>query len=97
MGSLVTLSEVNGLLNNLPSIFELYNSLYHGVRLFNFDNYIKSKFTLNINPIYLVETSNQTGVGPESKGKNVDTSHSNQNPPKSRSNSPGSNISDTEY
>jgi hypothetical protein len=52
---------------------------------------------INIDQIYLTESSDKTRGGSESKGKNVDTSHNNQSPPKSRSNSPGFNISDTEY
>ena len=43
MVCLVTFSGSLGLFHKLPSIFELYNSLYHGVRLFNFNQYIKAK------------------------------------------------------
>lgn len=94
---LATFSEVYGLLNNLPSIFELYNSIYHGVRLFSFDQYIKTKIpTVNTDHIYMVETPDETRGGSQSKGKNVDTSQGDKSPV-SRPNSPGSDTSETEY
>ena len=81
MGCLATFSEVYGMLNNLPSIFELYNSIYNGVRLFNFDQYIKAKIpTVYIKPYINCDNNNPTlgnstltePSSPNSTGSNKD-------------------------
>ena len=46
MTCLATFTEIYNMLNNLPSMYQLYNSTHHGVRLFNFDQYIKAKIPM---------------------------------------------------
>jgi hypothetical protein len=79
---LVTFSESLGLFGRLPSIFELYNSIYHGVRLFNFDQYIKAKIsTVGIKPYLNCDNNNPTlGNSTLKERLNPDSISSNKDP-----------------
>lgn len=45
MACFITLSEYFGIFAWLPSISDLYNSIVHRIKLFNLDNYIKTKIS----------------------------------------------------
>ena len=78
---LVTFSEYLGLFARLPSIFELYNSICHSVRLFNFDQYIKAKiFTVRIKPYLNCHNNTTLGNSTLAEQLNPNSIGSTKNP-----------------
>jgi len=75
MACFLSFSEHFGLFAWLPSISDLYNALVNRIKLFNFDNYMKSKITtVDYKPYLCYDNNNEpSGSNSQSTGQSVNT------------------------